>query len=128
MNITARRLELVQLLTAACAPATVYDDATAVVTDDGAVVIRWDATRYDTAGRQWLHTFEVECIATLRDVAERLALRDQLVRAVLVQTNAAQGWLRPTATTTTVTIGGQDYERMGLVTITATDDPTTTTL
>lgn len=119
-NIAGRRLELVGLLTAACAPVPVCDDIPDLLTGDVSIVVTWSGTRW---ADQWLHTYDVLIIPTDRHAAQFFTARDVVAAAVLTQLNAATGLGRPTATTRTVIVAGTPIELVAVVTITATDNP-----
>lgn len=119
-DIAGRRLELVDLLTAACAPVPVCDDIPDLLTGDVSIVVTWAGTRW---AEQWIHTFEVLIIPTDRHSAQFFTARDQVAAAVLTQLNAADGLGRPTAATRTVIVAAQPLELCTVVTITATDNP-----
>ena len=122
MDQATRRAALrTALATALGATVPVHDEATAAISDERFVVVSWLSTTVDRT--QAVHTFTIECVAT---DADRFATRDAICRTVMVTTNALEGFGRPSATTGLVTIGGQDYDRMAVVTITATDDPIST--
>lgn len=131
VGIDTRRADIVAAITAALSSASiagvpVCDDEPDTLAADRSIVVTWVSSRYD--GVQWLHTYEVLVIPTNRSAEAFFTGRDELVGIVLATLNNLAGVDRPTATTRTVTIGAgersQDYPLCGVVTTTATAQPT----
>jgi hypothetical protein len=119
--IAQRRLELVALVQAVCAPHEVCDDIPDIAAGDVAIVVTWVRTRW--VDHQWLHTYEVWIVPTVRTAGEFFATRDQYAGRVLTVLNAAQGLTRPEATTRTIEVGPTPYPNATVITIAATDGP-----
>lgn len=124
MSAATRRAEVVAALEAAASAVTVCDDIPDALAATPAYVVTW--LRTDTGPTQWVHTFEVLAVVTSQTAEPAHADRDDLVNRALAALAPLTGYGYPTAELRELELGGAKYPNCAVVTITATDNPVTT--